>query len=163
MRSLAPEKVGVGCVGNGAGDGGFDAAADAEEAFRSSLSGKEFAVARIDIAGQQVRAVGVGACHDQRGHAHHVGRQAGRNQLLDGFDGRHQYLAAQVSALLGGRELIFKVDAGGAGLDHGLHQFEGVQVAAETGFGIGDQRSEPVHCRSCLRRDESGRRASAPD
>jgi len=30
------------------------------------------------------------------------------------------------------------MDAGGAGFDHRLHQLEGVQVAAEAGFGVGD-------------------------
>src|ERR1700687_5362990 len=36
------------------------------------------------------------------------------------------------------------MDASGACLDHGLHQLEGVEVAAEAGFGIGDERREPV-------------------
>ena len=81
-------------------------------------------------------AVGVGTCHDQRGYAHHIGRESRRNQLLDRLDGRDQYLAAQVSALLGGRKLIFKVHACGACFDHGLHQLECVQIAAKPGFGI---------------------------
>ena len=37
------------------------------------------------------------------------------------------------------------MNACGAALNHGFHQLECVQVAAETGFGIGDQRSKPVH------------------
>ena len=119
-------------------------AADAEEAFRRPLPGQEFAIARIDVAGQQVGAVGVGARHDQRGHAHHIGRQPCRHQLLDGFDGRHQDFAAQVAAFLGGRKLVFEVHAGRARFDHGFHQFKGIEVAAETGFSIRDQRSKPV-------------------
>ena len=89
-------------------------------------------------------AVGVGSRHDQRGHAHDIGRQTGCDQLLDCLHGRHQDFAAQMSALFGGGELVLEVHAGGAGFDHGLHQFESIQVAAETGFGVGDQRSEPV-------------------
>jgi hypothetical protein len=36
------------------------------------------------------------------------------------------------------------VDTGGAGLDHRLHQLEGVEHAAEAGLGIGDDRREAV-------------------
>ncbi len=36
------------------------------------------------------------------------------------------------------------MDAGGARLDHCLHQLEGVEVAAESGFGVGDERREPI-------------------
>jgi hypothetical protein len=58
--------------------------------------------------------------------------------------GRHQHLAAHVAALLDGSELVFEMHTGGAGGDHVLHQFEGVQHAAETGFGVGDDRQEVV-------------------
>jgi hypothetical protein len=64
--------------------------------------------------------------------------------FCDGFARRHQHLAAHVAALLDGGELVFEVHAGGAGFDHGLHQFEGVQHAAEAGFGVGDDRGEVV-------------------
>ena len=37
-----------------------------------------------------------------------------------------------------------KWTAGGAGLDHALHQLEGVQRPAEAGLGVGDDRREPV-------------------
>ncbi len=56
----------------------------------------------------------------------------------------HQDFAAQVAALLGRRQLILEVDASGARLDHGLHQLEGVQGAAEASFRVGDERSKPV-------------------
>src|ERR1039458_5574825 len=36
------------------------------------------------------------------------------------------------------------MNAGGARLNHGLHEFEGVEVAAESRFGVGNERSEPV-------------------
>ena len=57
---------------------------------------------------------------------------------------RDQHLAAQMAALLFGGELVLEVHAGGAGLDHRLHQFERVQRAAEAGLGVGDDRRDPV-------------------
>ena len=69
MRSLAPDELDIRRVGKGPGNGGLDPAANSVEAFRSSFSGEEFAVARIDVAGQQVCAVGVGTRHDERGRA----------------------------------------------------------------------------------------------
>ena len=41
--------------------------------------------------------------------------------------------------------MVFEVHAGGAGFDHGLHQLERVQIAAESGFGIGHDRGEPMN------------------
>ncbi len=79
------------------------------------------------------------------GHAQHVGRETSRDELLHRFLGRHQYLAAEMAALLGRGQLIFEVHAGRARFDHGLHQLEGVQRAAEAGFGVGDERDEPAH------------------
>ena len=58
---------------------------------------------------------------------------------------RHQHLAAEMSALLSGRQLIFEVHAGRAGFDHRLHQFEGVQRSAESSFSVGDERHKPTH------------------
>jgi hypothetical protein len=66
------------------------------------------------------------------------------DQFLDGLVGRHQHLATHVAALLHGGELVFEMHAGGAGRDHVLHQFEGVQHAAEAGFGIGHDGQEVV-------------------
>ena len=34
---------------------------------------------------------------------------------------------------------------GGASLDHCFHQFEGIQAASESGFGIGHDGGHPVH------------------
>ena len=39
--------------------------------------------------------------------------------------GRDQHLAAEMAALLLGRELVLEMDAGGARLDIGLHDLEG--------------------------------------
>ena len=144
FRGFAPDQVGIRSVGQAASDGGSKAAANVEEALGGAFAGKEFAVARVDVAGEQVRAIGVGARHDQRGHAHHIGGQARRDELLNGLDRGDENFSAEVPALFRGGELIFEVHAGGASFDHGLHQFEGIQVAAESGFSIGDDRREPV-------------------
>src|SRR5580693_5561025 len=79
MRSFTPDQLYVWRVGKSAGDGGFDAATDSVEALWSSLSGQEFAVSRIHITSEQVGAIGVGSCHDQRGNAQHVGRKTRGN------------------------------------------------------------------------------------
>ena len=100
----------------------------------------------------------VGARHDQRWHAQHVRRQPGRHQFLDRLCRRHQDFAAQMSALLGRRKLIFKVNARRARFDHGFHQLERVQVPAKPCFRVGNQRSKPVALHSSLRRDGSGPR-----
>ena len=65
--------------------------------------GEEARVARIVVAQEQVRRVGVGAGDDHGGHAEHICGQARRHQLVDGLAGRDQDLAAEVAAFLGGR------------------------------------------------------------
>jgi hypothetical protein len=49
-----------------------------------------------------------------------------------------------VTALLFGGQLVFEVDAGRAGLDHRLHQLEGVERPTEPRLGVGDDRQHPV-------------------
>ena len=95
-----------------------------------------------------------------RRHAHHVGGQARGDELVDRFARRHQHLAAHVAALLHRGELVLEVHAGGAGLDHRLHQLEGVQHAAEAGFGIGHDRREVVDVVLAFGTTGSGRRAA---
>ena len=50
-----------------------------------------------------------------------------------------------MAALLGGRQLVFEVNASRARFDHRFHQLEGVQRAAKSSFGVGDERNEPAH------------------
>ena len=126
LGSLAPQQVGVRSIRNSARDGGFQAAPDLVEAFRSALAGNEFMVARIDVGRQQVGAVRVGARHDHGRHAHHVRRQARRDQLLNAFHRGNQNFSAEVSALFRGRQLIFEMHASGSRFDHGLHQLKRV-------------------------------------
>ena len=57
--------------------------------------------------------------------------------------GRDQNLAAQMAALLLGRELILEVNARGARLDIGFHDLECVERSAESGFRVREDRREP--------------------
>ena len=131
-------------VGEPARDRLVDAVAHAVEAFGGALAGKERLVVLVDVGGHQVGRLGVRAREQHRRHAHDVGGEARGDELLHRFLRRHQHLAAHVAALLRRGELILEMHAGGAGLDHRLHQLEGVQHAAEAGFGVGNDRREPV-------------------
>ena len=101
-------------------------------------------VALVDVAGDQRRRMRVGAGDEERVDAADVGREPRRVEGADEGLGRHQHLAAEMAALLLRRELVLEMDAGGARLDHRLHQFEGVERPAEAGLGVGDDRREPV-------------------
>ena len=105
----------------------------------------------VDVGGHEVGRLGIGARDEQRRHAHHVGRETRGDELGDRFARRHQDLAAHVPALLDRGELVFEVHARGARLDHRLHQFEGVQHAAETGLGVRDDRREVVDIAGVVR------------
>ena len=65
-------------------------------------------------------------------------------ELVDRFARRHEDLAAHVAALLHRRQLVLEVHAGGARLDHRLHELERVQHAAEARFRVGDDGREEV-------------------
>jgi hypothetical protein len=141
---LAPHHVGVFGVGDTARQRLLEALLRTVEAFGGALAGEERLVVLVHVGRDDVRRFRVGPRQQHRRHAHHVGREARRDQLLHRFLRRHQHLAAHVAALLHRGELVFIVHAGGAGVDHGLHQLEGVQHAAETRLGVGDDRREPV-------------------
>ena len=79
-----------------------------------------------------------------RRHVEHVGGEPRGGKRADELARRDEHLAAEVAALLLGRELILEVHARGARLDHRLHQLVRVQRAAEAGLGVGDDRREPV-------------------
>ena len=63
-----------------------------------------------------------------------------------------EHLAAEMAALLFGAELVFEVHAGRAGANHGLHQLEDVERAAEARFGVGDDRQVPAIAAAPLER-----------
>ncbi len=118
--------------------------AEAEEALRGALAGQPFAVALVDVGGDQLRALGVGTGDDQGRDPADVGGEAGRDEVADMRLGRDQNLAAEMAAFLLGGELVLEMDRRGARLDIGLHDLEAVQGPAEAGLGVGDDRHEPV-------------------
>src|SRR5260370_16267596 len=48
-----------------------------------------------------------------------------------------------MAALLLRGELVLEMDTGGAGLDHGFHELEGVERTAEARLGVSDDRRVP--------------------
>ena len=126
-RGLAPDQVGVGGVGETAGDRGVDAVADAEEAFRRALAGAELAVDLVDVARQQRGGESVGARHDQRRHVADVRGEPRRDERADVLGGGNEHLAAEVAALLLRRQLVLEVHRRRTGLDERLHDLVGVE------------------------------------
>src|SRR5579875_1667876 len=57
---------------------------------------------------------------------------------------RNKHLTSHVTTFLLRRELVLEMHTGCTGLDHGLHEFEDVEGATKTSFGVGDDRGEPV-------------------
>ena len=104
----------------------------------------------VDVAGDELGAFGVGARDDERRNAADVGREPRRVEVADCRLGRDQHLAAEMAALLLARELVLEMHAGGARLDIGLHDLEAVQRSAEAGFGVGEDRREPVALRAAF-------------
>ena len=118
---------------------------DAEEALGRALAGQERAVALVDVAREQLARCRR-RCARRAASARPSTSAASRAAISVRMNcaRRDEHLAAHVAALLLGRELVLEVHAGGAGLDHRLHQLEGVERAAEAGLGVGDDRREPV-------------------
>ena len=100
-------------------------------------------VALVDVGGQQLGGFGVGARDDQRRRAHHVGGEPRGIEVADMRGRRDQHLAAEMAALLLGRQLVLEMDARRTRLDESLHDLEGIERPAETGLGVGDDRREP--------------------
>jgi hypothetical protein len=71
---LAPDEVGGGRVSDAARDRHLDPVGDGEEAFGGAVAGAEALVARVDVAREELRALGVGARDEQLRHVAHVGR-----------------------------------------------------------------------------------------
>ena len=147
---LAPEQVAVGRVGEAALDRRLQSRRRHEEPLRGPLAGQAGPVPDVDVAGDQARAQRVGAGHQDGLDAHDVGGQPGRPQCGEMLRCGHQHLPAHVTALLGRAELILEVDPGRAGLDHRLHQLEGIERAAEARLGVGHDRQHVVAARAAL-------------
>ncbi|MNL00956.1 hypothetical protein D3C87_1214080 [compost metagenome] len=144
LGGFAPDQVGVRRVGQAASDGLVQTGAHFVETFLGTFASHEWLVVRVAVRSQQVSGVGVGTGQDDGRSTGNVSSQASSGQLLYGFLGRNQYLAAHVAAFLHGSQLVFEVNAGGACFDHALHQLVGVQYAAETGFSVSHDRREVV-------------------
>jgi hypothetical protein len=89
--------------------------------------------------------LGVGAGHDDPGHAHDVELEAGGREALHLLVLRDEHLAALVAALLHAGLLVLDVVAGHADLDEAPDQVADVGVAAVAGVGVGDDEGAEVH------------------
>jgi hypothetical protein len=160
LAGFAPDQIGVRGIGQAAADRLVEPIVGLEEAFDGALAVQNgLSFSSMSLVSRSAR-FGIGARHDQGRHAEDIGGQARGVELLDGLAGRHQHLAAHVPALLDRCQLVLEVHAGGAGLDHGLHQLEGIQHAAEPGFGIGHDRLQEIDVVIAFGMVESGRRAA---
>jgi hypothetical protein len=107
------------------GDG--DPAAELVEAFRGAFGVDERPVAQVRVRKQKTSGVCVRARDENRGHAANVGRKTRGNEFFDELARGHDDFATWLATLLCGRELVFEMNACGAGFDHRFHQFVGVQ------------------------------------
>ena len=70
--------------------------------------------------------------------------EASCGELVLELAGGDEHLAAHVTALLLGSQLVLEVDACRTGPQHPLHQLVDVQGAAEAGLGVGHDRNHPI-------------------
>ncbi len=145
LRRLAPDEVGIGREGDRPGNARLQAVFHPVEAFRRApgVVVDERPVALVDVGGQELGRFRVGAADHQGRHAAHIRRQPRRRQVANMRLSWDQHLAAEMAAFLFRRQLVLEMDAGGAGLDKGLHQFKRIERPAEAGFRIGDDRRIP--------------------
>ena len=129
-------------VGQAAGDRLVEAGVHAIETLIGAVAGAEIAVPGVDVRGEQVGGVRVGAGNDDRRDAEDVGGEPSRSQRANVLAGRDEHLATHVTALLLGCELILEVDAGGAGGDEALGELEHVERPAEARLAVGHDRGE---------------------
>ena len=115
-----------------------------EEALGRALAGEERPVALVDVGGDQLRALGVGAGDEHGRHAAGVGGQARGVRLRIAAWVGISTLPPRWPHFFSRRQLVLEMDAGDARLDIGLHDLEAVQRPAEAGLGVGDDRREPV-------------------
>ncbi len=148
LGGFPPHQIGIRREGKAAGDCVFDAHMFAllqtEEAFGRALTGQEPLVPYIHVGRDHLRRMGIGCALPTLFHAHDISGETCGVEGADELLCRQQHLAAEMAALLFRCQLIFEMHAGGARFDHRLHQFEGVERAAEAGFRIGNDRREPM-------------------
>jgi len=64
--------------------------------------------------------------------------------MAHGLLRRDEHFAAEMPALFLRAKLVFEMHAYGAGANHGFHQLEDVERAAEARFRIGNDRQVPM-------------------
>ena len=106
---------------------------------------QERLIALIGTAVDQVGGLGVGAGHDDSGHAHDVELEPRGVQTLDLLIRGHQHLAALVPALLRAGTLVLDVVSGHAGFDETTNQVAHVRISAVAGVSVGDDEGTVVH------------------
>ena len=144
LRSFAPDHIGIGRVTQRARDRLLNPGAHPEEPFRRAFTSEKRMIALIHIARQERGGVGVSAGDEHGRHVQNIGRQPGRGEIGYRGPGRDKHFPAHVAALFLARELVLEMNAGRARLDHRLDQLENVERTAETRFGVGHDRNEPV-------------------
>ena len=113
-------------------------------AFGGAFSGEVGAVSFVNIRGDEFGAEGVGAGDDDGGDVFDVSSEAGGDEVADVLAGGDEDFSSEVAAFLFGGELIFVVDGGGAGTDHGFAEFKGVERSSEACFGVCHDGEEVV-------------------
>ena len=69
---LTPDQVCIRCVCQTTRDRLVNAGAGAEKTLNGALTGQEGAIILVDVAGDQVGSIGIGASQQHGGRAHHV-------------------------------------------------------------------------------------------
>jgi hypothetical protein len=98
----------------------------------------------VDVGGQQLGRLRIGAAQQNGRHSLDVGSEPGCIEGADVLADRHQHLAAEMPAFFLGCQLVLEMHASGAGLDHRPHQLIGIECAAKAGLGVGDDRGHPI-------------------
>ena len=150
MAGFEPEQVGVRRESEAASDAMVEAGAvlEAEEALWRAFAGDEWPVALVDIAGDELGALGIGAGDEDGRNPADVGGEPRGIEVADRRLGRDQHLAAEMAALLFRCELVLEVNARGAGFDIGLHDLEAVEgppkpASASARIGANQSRFAP--------------------
>ena len=108
---------------------------------------QERLIAFVGPAVDEVGGFCVRAGDDDAGHLHDVELEARGVETLDLLIGRHQHLAALVTALLGAGPLILDVIAGDTGFDEAPDQIAHMRITAMAGVGVGDDERPVVNRR----------------
>ena len=141
---FAPHHIRISRVGKPARHRLIESGARFVEAFHRALASAEGLIVIVDVRRDQIRRFGVGASKNDGRYAEAIRCKSCCDELFDRLPGWHQYLTTHMPALFHRRELVFEVNAGGAGVDHCLHELECIQYTAEAGLGVGHDRRKKI-------------------